>query len=102
MTEAPTTSAKPSLFARDDTFFGVCEAIGQDFGFNPLILRVVFGVALLINPVVVIATYLALGVAVLGSRLLFPARARSQGKAVAVAPAAATGQNDDFALEMAA
>lgn len=96
------TDAKPSLFARDDTFFGVCEAIGQDFGFNPLILRVVFGVALLINPVVVIATYLALGVAVLASRLAFPARTRGAAKTVAAVPAATAGQNDDFALDMAA
>lgn len=96
------TSAKPSLFARDDTFFGVCEAIGQDFGFNPLILRVVFGVALLINPVVVIATYLALGVGVLASRLAFPARTRGAAKAIAAAPAPAAGENDDVALDMAA
>jgi phage shock protein PspC (stress-responsive transcriptional regulator) len=61
-----------SLIARDDTFFGVCQGIGEDFGFNPLYLRVVLGVALLVKPPVVLAVYAALGLVVLFSRLLFP------------------------------
>src|SRR3546814_1952448 len=28
-----------NLFRRKDTFFGICEAVGRDFGFNPLWLR---------------------------------------------------------------
>jgi len=31
-----------NLFRRRDTFFGICEAVGQDFGFNPLYLRLAF------------------------------------------------------------
>jgi phage shock protein PspC (stress-responsive transcriptional regulator) len=61
-----------SLIARDDTFFGVCQGIGEDFGFNPLYLRVALGVALLVNPPVVLGTYAVLGALVLLSRLLFP------------------------------
>ena len=30
-------------FTREDTLFGVCEALGEDFRFNPLLLRVAFG-----------------------------------------------------------
>jgi len=66
-------STQPSLFTRSDTFFGVCEALGQDLGFNPLYLRITLGVLVLWNPVMVLATYAALGVVVLLSRWLFPA-----------------------------
>jgi phage shock protein PspC (stress-responsive transcriptional regulator) len=63
-----------NLFSRDDTMFGVCEAIGEDFGFNPLFLRIALGVSLLWNPVAVVAAYLLLGVAVASSRLIAPKR----------------------------
>ena len=73
-------ASQPSLFSRDDTFFGVCEALGEDFGFNPLFLRVTFGVAVLWNPAVVLATYVALGVVVAATRLLFPDPRRAARK----------------------
>lgn len=59
-----------NLLMRDDTFFGVCEAIGEDFGFNSNWLRLAFGVSLLWNPTVVVGAYLALGVLVAFSRLV--------------------------------
>jgi phage shock protein C len=65
-------SAQPSLFLRDDTFLGVCEALGEDFGFNPLLLRIAFAVALIWNPVAVVAAYLGAGVVVAISRRLAP------------------------------
>jgi phage shock protein C len=65
-------TAQPSLFLRDDTFFGVCEALGEDFGFNPLFLRITFAVALIWNPVAVVAAYLGAGVVVAASRWLVP------------------------------
>jgi phage shock protein PspC (stress-responsive transcriptional regulator) len=63
--------ATNTLF-REDTMLGVCEALGQDFGFNPLFLRIVLGVCLLWQPVGVIAVYLGLGVIVAISRLAVP------------------------------
>ena len=30
-------------FTREDTLFGICEALGEDFRFNPLLLRIAFG-----------------------------------------------------------
>ena len=57
---------------RSHTILGVCEAIGEDFGFNPLFLRVPFAAIVLFSPTVAIASYLALGAVVLLSRLLFP------------------------------
>ncbi|WP_375420455.1 PspC domain-containing protein [uncultured Sphingomonas sp.] len=65
--------ASPSpLFDRPDTFFGVCEGLGQDLGFNANFLRVLLGVAVLWNPGVVIATYLVLGLAVALARWIYP------------------------------
>ena len=61
-----------SLIARDDTMLGICQGLGEDFGFDPLYLRVALSVSLLWNPAVVFAVYAALGVVVLFSRLLFP------------------------------
>ena len=73
-----------SLPFRGDTVLGVCEAIGQDFGFNPNWLRVAFATVFLASPIIVVGTYLALGVVVAISRYVAP------NKAVAVphAPAA--------------
>ena len=57
---------------RNDTILGVCEAIGEDFGFNPLWLRLVFIAPLFVQPVLTIAAYVALGVVVAASRYFFP------------------------------
>ncbi|NNM77593.1 PspC domain-containing protein [Sphingomonas sp. ID1715] len=65
-----------NLLSRDDTFFGVCEALGTDLGFSPNILRIVFGVAVMWNPMLVIGTYAALGVLVFASRYFFPVARR--------------------------
>ena len=70
---------------REDTLLGVCQAIGEDFGFNPLYLRVALAVSLLWNPIVPIGIYLALGVAVLIARLVSPHPKRGK-RAVASAP----------------
>lgn len=66
--------------AREDNLLGICQAIGDDFGFNPLWLRIAFGAALYWNPIVVVGTYLGLGVIIAASRLIVrnprPAAAR--------------------------
>lgn len=54
---------------RNDTLLGVCEAIGQDFGFNPLYLRLAFIAPLFLVPTASIAAYLGLGVIVAATRL---------------------------------
>jgi phage shock protein C len=63
---------QPALPLRNHNILGVCEAMGEDFGFNPILLRVVFAASVLWSPVVAISAYLVLGVVVLLSRLLFP------------------------------
>ena len=63
---------EPALPFRSDTILGVCEAIGQDFGFNPTYLRLVFAALFYVNPLMVLGTYLALGAGVALARWLYP------------------------------
>ena len=62
-----------ALPLRSHTILGVCEAIGEDFGFNPIFLRVPFAAVVLYSPLMAVGAYLAFGVIVLASRLLAPA-----------------------------
>ena len=64
------TRPQPSVIARDHTILGVCEALGEDFGFNPLWLRLAFALPLMFLPTLVFSLYLGLGAVVLISRLL--------------------------------
>jgi phage shock protein PspC (stress-responsive transcriptional regulator) len=61
-----------ALPLRSHTILGVCEAIGEDFGFNPVFLRVPFAATVLLSPMWAVVAYLALGAVVLVSRLLYP------------------------------
>lgn len=65
-------SSRDVVFAREDTMFGVCQAIGQDFGFNPVYLRIAFAVPVLFNPLAALGAYVAAAVLVVFSRLLVP------------------------------
>ena len=85
-----------NLFQRRDTFFGICEAVGQDFGFNPLWLRLALIAPLFFFPVQTFAAYFGLGAIVLASRLLFPAPAATPSASVEAEPAA--HQAEEFAL----
>jgi len=60
------------VYARDHTLLGICEALGEDLGFNPLLLRVPLAVCLLLNPWAVVATYAGLGLLVAFTRLVAP------------------------------
>ena len=61
-----------ALPLRQHTILGVCEGIGEDFGFNPIFLRVPLAAIVLWSPAIAIGAYFALGALVLVSRLLFP------------------------------
>ena len=67
-------SAEPyvALPMRAHTILGVCEGLGEDFGFNPIFLRIPLAAAVIWSPLVAFGTYFGLGVVVLASRLLFP------------------------------
>lgn len=61
-----------SILARDDTVLGFCFAIAQDFGFNPLYLRILFAAVLFWSPIGAFGGYAALGAIVAASRWLAP------------------------------
>lgn len=65
-------NVQTSLLARDDTFFGVCQGLGEDLGFHPNFLRLAFSLLLFFNPLAAIGGYVAAGVIVLLSRLAAP------------------------------
>lgn len=60
----PTMTNQIPLPLRNDTILGVCEAIGRDFGFNPLWLRLAFIVPIFFAPTAAIAAYVGLGLVV--------------------------------------
>lgn len=78
-----------ALPLRSHTILGVCEAIAEDFGFNPIFLRVPFAASVLWSPMLAILAYLGLGVVVLISRLLFPKAKLAEPKIAAIEPASA-------------
>lgn len=65
-------TANTNLLLRNDTVLGVCEAIGQDFGFHPNWLRITLASLFYFFPVGVIGTYLALGLVVALTRWVAP------------------------------
>ena len=86
-------TSQPSLIARDHTLLGVCEALGEDFGFNPVYLRVPLAVGLLWSPIAMVALYAAAGVIVFLTRWVSPnPRPVAAGQAVAQAPSSAANE----------
>lgn len=89
------TDGQQAAFSdQPDFMFGVCEAIGEDLGFDPFYLRVALISLLFFSPVAMLASYAALGGAVALSRWLFPKPQAEPGAAEleAAAPAAAEPQ----------
>lgn len=80
---------RTALPLRGHTILGVCEAIGEDFGFNPTWLRVPLAASVLVSVEYAVAAYLVLGAIVLASRLLFPHPKAQNADAAAVAAASA-------------
>jgi phage shock protein PspC (stress-responsive transcriptional regulator) len=83
---------------RAHTILGVCEAIGEDFGFNPTFLRIPLAACVIWSPAVAFGTYFALGAVVLLSRMLFP----QPNDEVAIATATPTAANEQRELAKAA
>ena len=70
-----------SFVADESNLLGVCAALGYDFGFNPLYLRLVFAILLLWNPPVIIGAYVFTALIVALAYGLFPDRAGNQPSA---------------------
>jgi len=52
-----------------DNLFGICHALGDTFGFNPLFLRIALLIAVMVNAEVTLLAYFAAGIAVLTAKL---------------------------------
>ena len=83
--EPAVSEPEPALPFRSDTILGVCEAIGEDFGFNPIYLRLLFAALFYLDPLMVTGTYLALGAGVALARWLYPVANRPVARPVAEA-----------------
>ena len=96
--------SQSNLLFRGDTFLGICEALGEDFRFNPVYLRAALGIGLIWNPLAVIGTYLGLGAIVGFSRLVAPNPrvAKVAADEPATAAPAVRVDNDEEALAVAA
>jgi phage shock protein C len=88
---------EPTVESNPDSLFGICQAIGEDFGFNPFILRLGFlGLGFFSIPASV-AAYALLGVGVATSRWLFPANRESHvSEPVPVHPHAANREAAEY------
>jgi phage shock protein C len=76
-----------ALPLRSHTILGICEAVGEDFGFNPVLLRIPFAASVVYSPMLAIGAYLGLGLVVLASRLLFPKAKATEAVTVEQQPA---------------
>jgi phage shock protein C len=72
MQTAQTDIQAAPLPLRNDTILGVCEGIGEDFGFNANWLRLVFASTFYFAPVAVVGAYVGLGLVVAASRYFAP------------------------------
>jgi len=70
--EAFQRDEQTNLFLRNDTLFGVCEGLGEEFGFNANWLRVPLAAGVLWNPIAIVGIYLALGAAFALARWIYP------------------------------
>ncbi|MEO7365784.1 MAG: PspC domain-containing protein [Sphingomicrobium sp.] len=85
-----------NLVLRHDTLLGVCEGIGQEFGFNPNFLRVPFAAGILWNPLAIVGIYFGLGVALAVARWFYPKAPRVSASQLATShPARPTADNVD-------
>ena len=85
---------QPALPLRNHNILGVCEAIGEDFGFNPVLLRVPLAATVLFSPLLAIVGYFALGAVVLLSRVLFPKPKDANAQVAGEQPAPANEQRE--------
>jgi len=64
-----------------DNLFGICHAIGETFGFNPLYLRIALLLAVLVNAEDALLAYFAAGIAVLVAKLATRSTTKRAAKA---------------------
>ncbi len=102
MTTAIAAMTAPTYISplrRPHTVLGVCEALGEDFGFNPLWLRIAFAAGLFFNTALAFGLYFGLGALVALSRWIAPV---GQASAAPLPAAAMATDNDSEEYRIAA
>jgi len=61
-----------NLFTRPDTFFGVCQGLGEDLRIHPNIIRLAFAALMFWNPLVGFCGYAGAGLLVFATRFFYP------------------------------
>lgn len=61
-----------NLLTRDDTFFGVCQGLGEDLGISGNWFRLALALTLFFSPTGAVLAYVAGGVVVFTTRMLAP------------------------------
>ena len=84
-----------NLFLRNDTIFGTCQAIGDEFGINPNWLRVPLAASVLVSLEGAIALYLGLSLIVVAARMLFRSKTIAQPAVAEMAESRMIEANDD-------
>jgi phage shock protein PspC (stress-responsive transcriptional regulator) len=64
-----------------DNLLGICHALGETFGFNPLFLRLALLAGVMIDAEMSLIAYFGAGVAVLVAKLAAPDRSKAARKA---------------------
>lgn len=75
--DAARPEEQPALPLRGDTFFGVCHALGEDFGVPADLLRIAFAALFFWNMTAAIGTYLAIGAVIALARWVYPVRRKT-------------------------
>jgi phage shock protein C len=70
-----------------DNLFGICHALGDIFGFNPIYLRVVLLVVVMLNAEVALIAYFTAGIAVMAAKLATRSSSKRAAKAKSLAHA---------------
>lgn len=96
------TTDRANLLTRDDTFFGVCQGLGEDLGIPPSLLRIALALGLFWNPLAMIALYAGAGLVVLVSRLIVPEPSAATQAAAGQPAAAPCEQPQPDAIPLAA
>jgi len=64
-----------------DNLFGICHALGETFGFNPIYLRVALLAAVMLDAEAALIAYFAAGVAVMIAKLATRSSSKRAAKA---------------------
>jgi len=91
-----------NLLTRDDTFFGVCQGLGEDLGISGNWFRLALALTLFFSPLGAVVAYAVGGVLVFTSRMLVPNRASKAFAHLERSRETPTGQNDSQELAVAA